>query len=98
MYNYSIQELEITSIISAKDEKTEVTLMSHPDAYTAKVIAHIRSEFPTKFGLPRQSGLADTEARIVFTPPYRNPDALRADGGLRHPLPLPAQRPGAVGR
>ena len=42
-----------------------------------KIIAHIRSDFPTKFGIPRQSGLADTEAVIVFEPEYRNDDALR---------------------
>ncbi|HIZ84706.1 MAG TPA: tRNA (N6-threonylcarbamoyladenosine(37)-N6)-methyltransferase TrmO [Firmicutes bacterium] len=58
--------------------------MSGNDTYAAKVIAHIRSDFPTKFGLPRQSGLADTEARIVFTPPYRNPDALRGLEDFSH--------------
>ena len=42
-----------------------------------KIIAHIKSDFPTKFGIPRQSGLADTEAVIVFEPEYRNDDALR---------------------
>lgn len=42
-----------------------------------KTIAHLRSDFPEKFGIPRQSGLVDSVARIVFTPEYRNPDALR---------------------
>ena len=43
-----------------------------------KAIAHIRSDFPTKFGIPRQSGLIETlKAVIVFEPEYRNPDALR---------------------
>ncbi len=42
-----------------------------------KTIAHLRSDFPEKFGIPRQSGLVDSIARIVFTPEYRNPDALR---------------------
>ncbi len=43
-----------------------------------KVIAHIRSDFSTKFGIPRQSGLVDElTARIVFTPPFRNEAALR---------------------
>ena len=32
------------------------------------IIARIRSDFPTKFGIPRQSGLADVPARIVFEP------------------------------
>ena len=43
-----------------------------------KIIAHIRSDFPTKFGIPRQSGLVDTlQADIVFASEYQNPDALR---------------------
>ena len=41
------------------------------------VIAHIHTPFAEKFGVPRQSGLAPTAGRIVFTPEYRNPDALR---------------------
>lgn len=41
------------------------------------VIAHIHNDFTGKFGIPRQSGLADVESVIVFTPPYRNTDALR---------------------
>ena len=40
-----------------------------------KIIARIRSEFPTKFGIPRQSGLVpETRATVVFEPEYRNPD------------------------
>ena len=46
-----------------------------------QIIARIRSDFPTKFGIPRQSGLADVPARIVFEPPYRNADALRGIEG-----------------
>ena len=46
------------------------TVMTH-------IIARIRTDFPTKFGIPRQSGLADVPARIVFEPEYRNADALR---------------------
>ena len=42
------------------------------------IIARIRSDFPTKFGIPRQSGLVEElKARVVFEPDYRNPDALR---------------------
>ena len=45
---------------------------------TIKVIARIQSDFPTKFGIPRQSGLVESlKARIVFEPEYRNADALR---------------------
>lgn len=41
-------------------------------------IAHIKSNFKEKFGIPRQSCLADmTEAKIVFTPKYRDKEALR---------------------
>ena len=48
------------------------------------IIARIRSDFPTKFGIPRQSGLADVPARIVFEPEYRNADALRGIEGFSH--------------
>ena len=42
-----------------------------------EVIARIHTDFPTKFGIPRQSGLADTKAEILFEPDYRSPDACR---------------------
>ena len=48
------------------------------------IIARIRTDFPTKFGIPRQSGLADVPARIVFEPEYRNADALRGIEGFSH--------------
>lgn len=51
---------------------------------TLEVIAHIKSDFPTKFGIPRQSGLAETQARVVFTPAYRNADALRGLEDFSH--------------
>lgn len=45
---------------------------------TLKKIAHIRTDFPEKFGVPRQSGLVkDLTGRIIFEPEYRNMDALR---------------------
>ena len=48
-------------------------------------IAHIRTDFPTKFGLPRQSGLVDAlEGTIVFAPKYRDPNALRGIEGYSH--------------
>ena len=41
-------------------------------------IAHIETDLPEKFGLPRQSGLAEhLQGILVFEPPYRNMDALR---------------------
>ena len=42
-----------------------------------KQIAYIRSDFVEKFGIPRQSNLADTRAEIHFLPEYQNADALR---------------------
>ena len=42
-----------------------------------KPIAYIRSDFVEKFGIPRQSNLADTRAEIHFLPEYQNADALR---------------------
>ena len=50
-----------------------------------EIIARIHTEFPTKFGIPRQSGLVDgLKAMIVFEPKYRNPDALRGIEGFSH--------------
>ena len=40
-----------------------------------KQIAYIRSDFVEKFGIPRQSNLADTRAEIHFLPEYQNADA-----------------------
>ena len=43
-----------------------------------KVIAHIRSDFPTKFGIPHQSGrIRELKADIIFEPEYRNHEAFR---------------------
>ena len=48
-------------------------------------IAHIQTDFPTKFGVPRQSGLTSgLVSRIVFAPAYRNPDCLRGIGDFSH--------------
>ena len=53
--------------------------------YTTKIIARIRSDFPTKFGIPRQSGLVnELRSTIVFEPEFRNPDALRGLDGFSH--------------
>ena len=50
-----------------------------------QIIARIHSDFPTKFGVPRQSGLADAlESTIVFEPEFRNPDALRGIEEFSH--------------
>lgn len=49
-----------------------------------KIIAHIKTDFKTKFGIPRQSGLTDLEGLIVFEPEYRNDDALRGIEDFSH--------------
>ena len=53
--------------------------------FPMKVIARIRSDFSTKFGVPRQSGLVDAlESTVVFEPEFRNPDALRGLEDFSH--------------
>ncbi len=48
-------------------------------------IAHIRSDFPSKFGIPRQSGLiGELRAAVIFEPEFRNPDAFRGLEGFSH--------------
>ena len=48
------------------------------DKIVIEPIAYIQTEFKEKFGIPRQSGLADlTEAKIIFTSCYRDKEALR---------------------
>ena len=50
-----------------------------------KPVARIRSDFPTKFGIPRQAGLVDSlTATVVFEPEYRDPGALRGIEGFSH--------------
>lgn len=52
---------------------------------TLNPIAHIRTDFGSKFGVPRQSGVVpELTARIVFEPAYRNPDALRGIEDFSH--------------
>lgn len=48
-------------------------------------IAIIKTDFPEKFGIPRQSGLVESlEARIIFKPEYRNADAVRGLEDFSH--------------
>ena len=48
-------------------------------------IAHIRTDFPTKFGIPRQAGIADAlQGTVVFEPEFRVDDALRGIEGFSH--------------
>ena len=55
------------------------------DPFSMRPIARIRSEFGSKFGVPRQSGLVESlSATVVFEPEFRNPDALRGLEGFSH--------------
>ena len=75
-----------------------------------KPIAHFRSPFNSKFGVPKQAGLvAELEGEIVFEPEYRNADALRGIEGFdylwliwefsanRHAANSPVVRPPVLG-
>ena len=48
--------------------------------YAMQPVAFIHTDFPEKFGIPRQSGLVNTKATITFAPAFAHPDAVR---GLR---------------
>ena len=55
------------------------------NGYTLKTIARIRSDFPTKFGIPRQAGIvSELESLIVFETEYRNDEALRGIEDFSH--------------
>lgn len=55
------------------------------EIFEVKIIARIHSDFPTKFGIPRQSGIVDDlESLIVFEPEYRNEQALRGIEDFSH--------------
>ena len=50
-----------------------------------KIIAHIYTDFPEKFGIPRQSGLVEgLRGKIIFEPEYRVPEAVRGIEGYSH--------------
>lgn len=55
------------------------------EIHAVKVIARIRSDFPEKFGIPRQSGLVpELRAKVVFEPEFCSADALRGIEGFSH--------------
>ena len=55
------------------------------DDVRIQIIARMRSDFATKFGIPRQSGIVqELRSTIVFEPEYRNSDALRGMEGFSH--------------
>ncbi len=54
------------------------------DKVALHIIARISTPFGEKFGVPRQSGLVDTAAKIVFAPPFRSVEAVRGLEGFSH--------------
>ena len=55
------------------------------ECFSMRIIARVHSEFPAKFGIPRQSGLVeDLRSEVVFEPAFRNRDALRGLSGFSH--------------
>ena len=55
------------------------------ETQSMKIIARIKSDFPTKFGIPRQSGLvSELRSTIIFEPEFRNADALRGWEDFSH--------------
>ena len=55
------------------------------ESIAIRPIAKMRSDFPSKFGIPRQSGLVkELQSTIVFEPEFRNPDTLRGLEGYSH--------------
>ena len=56
-----------------------------PDQLLSTYIATIHTDFGSKFGVPRQSGVVpELQGRVVFAPAYRNPDALRGIEEFSH--------------
>jgi len=54
------------------------------EGFTIYPIAHIRTDFKEKFGIPRQSGRVETLGKIIFEPEYRSPEALRGIESFSH--------------
>ena len=55
------------------------------ETYELKTIGHVRSDFPEKFGIPRQAGIVDAlESAIIFEPEYQREEALRGLEGFSH--------------
>ena len=55
------------------------------DTVNIQIIARMKSDFPTKFGIPRQSGLVgELRSTVIFEPEFRNPDTLRGIEGYSH--------------
>ena len=82
-----MNEKKQSSSFSSKGERKKISPREGIEGatYKLKPIAHIKTDFPTKFGVPRQSGLVKgLKGRIVFEPEYRDPEALRGLDGFSH--------------
>ena len=76
-----------SEIVPCAENRRDVQMKNSTEGqvFPMKIIAHIRSDFPTKFGIPRQSGLVEQlKATVVFEPEYRNPDAFRGLEDFSH--------------
>ncbi len=74
MEKYRVKELRKVSLLGDTFHMPEIV-----------PVAHIHTDFATKFGVPRQSGLVDDlKGRIVFVPEYRKKEALRGIDGFSH--------------
>ena len=56
----------------------------NPQQYTVTPVARIHTDYQSKFGIPRQSGMTDSKGIIVFEPGFRNPDAVRGIEEFSH--------------
>ena len=66
-------------------EKAWYNYKNEPQGADMKIIARIRTDFKEKFGIPRQSGIADElEAKIVFDPECRVREAIRGIADFSH--------------
>lgn len=55
------------------------------EIFETRIIARIKTDFPTKFGIPRQSGLVgELKAEIIFEPQYRCAESLKGIEGFSH--------------
>lgn len=61
-----------------QDSKAALVARLESSQRLMKIIARIQTDFPDKFGIPRQSGLVqELQGKIVFEPEFRSPEAVR---------------------
>ena len=83
--DFFIQNLYGVNLQLDKRRARAYNILTMKNTFTVKPIAYIETDFKEKFGIPRQSGRAPSlTAKIVFTPEYRNAEALREIEGFSH--------------